>query len=364
MTVSDIGIVDTIDELTPEWFTGVLRDGGTLSQTAAVSAVRASPIGNGQAGMVVRCELDYDGDSEAVPPSVVVKLSSPDPGKRQVGVALGMYESEVYFYKSIAPLAGIAVPRLHWADVEPDTGRFTILLEDLSCSCEVGDMIAKATPEQAQLAFAELVNLQSRLWNDPRLRSLPWLADTSSAQLLFDPVASAVEPFKAAYGDRLEPEHLALVERLGPKASAWPAKALVDPLVVIHGDFRLDNMMFGVAADTRPITILDWQGCRLGPPLLDLSVFLGSCMSTEDRRAHERDLLRGYHEGLLAEGVRDFSFDDCLESYRISALYPFLLTVSMSMFLAHTDRDREVWTQFLRGTAELVSDVGADALLD
>ena len=82
-------------------------------------------------------------------------------------------------------------------------------------------------------------------------------------------------------------------------------------------------------------------------------------MSAEDRRAHERDLLRGYHQGLVDAGVRDFTFDDCLESYRISALYPFLLTVSMSMFLAHTDRDREVWTQLLRNSAELVADLGS-----
>jgi aminoglycoside phosphotransferase (APT) family kinase protein len=177
---------------------------------------------------------------------------------------------------------------------------------------------------------------------------------------LNDSVAPAIESFKEAYGHRLEPEHVALVERLAPNASTWPAKALVDPLVVIHGDYRLDNMMF----DSSPgVTILDWQACRLGPPLLDHSIFLGSCMSTEQRRACELDLLRSYHERLCDAGVRDFSFDDCIESYRISSLYPFLLTVSMSMFLAHTDRDREVWTLLLSGAAAIVADYKADELL-
>jgi hypothetical protein len=196
------------------------------------------------------------------------------------------------------------------------------------------------------------------------LRSLPWLADPARAQVMFDAVAPAIEPFKEAYGHRLEPEHVALVERLGPLASTWPAKALVDPLVVIHGDYRLDNMLFGTAPGTPAISVLDWQACRLGPPLLDHSIFLGSCMSTEERRAHEPDLLRGYHDGLVAAGVRDFTFEDCMESYRISVLYPFLLTVSMSLFLAHTDRDRDVWTQLLRGTAELVLDLDAAAVLE
>ena len=61
---------------------------------------------------------------------------------------------------------------------------------------------------------------------------------------MFDAVAPAIESFKEAYGHRLEPEHVALVERLGQKAATWPAKALVDPLVVIDGDYRLDNMMY------------------------------------------------------------------------------------------------------------------------
>src|SRR5262249_21520314 len=160
-------------------------------------------------------------------------------------------------------------------------------------------------------------------------------ADPAPAQLLFDAVASAVEPFKQAYGDRLEPEHIKLVERLGPKAPRWPAKALVDPLVVVHADYRLDNMLFGIGQGTPPLIVLDWQACRLGPPLLDQAIFLGTSMSIEDRRANERVLLSAYHDGLLNAGVRGFTWEDCVQSYRISSLYPFLLTVSLSLSLAH-----------------------------
>jgi aminoglycoside phosphotransferase (APT) family kinase protein len=357
-------IADSIDDLTTEWFTSALREGGTIPARGFVTEARSELIGTGQVGSVVRSELAYDAAGPGAPASVVVKLPATDPSRRQTGIVMGLYESEVRFYKEIAPLAAIAVPRLHWADVEPDKGRATLVIDDLTGCTDAGDMITGSTPEQAELAFAELVKLQAPLWNDPGLRELPWLADTSRAQVLFDAVAPAVGPFKEAYGDRLEPEHIALVERLAPKASSWPAKALVDPLVPIHGDFRLDNMMFGTGADMPAITILDWQASRLGPPLLDHTIFLGSCMSIAQRRAHERDLLRGYHEGLLASGVRDFTFDDCLESYRRSSLYPFLLTVSMAMFLGKTDRDREIWTRLLRGAAQIVQDTGAADFLD
>jgi aminoglycoside phosphotransferase (APT) family kinase protein len=355
-------IVDTPEDLTADWFTSALREGGTITEDVSVTAATSELIGTGQVGMVVRAELVYAGGEG--PPSLVVKLPPREQGARGIGVAMGLYESETRFYKEIAPLAEINVPHLHWGAVDAATGRITLVIDDLTGCAEVGDMIATSTPEQAELAFAELVKLHAPLWNDHRLRSLPWLSDPARAQVLFDAVAPAIEPFKEAYGHRLEPEHVALAERLGPKAASWPAKALVDPLVPIHGDYRLDNMMFGTAPGAQALTIVDWQASRLGPPLLDHSIFLGSCMTTEDRRAHEQDLLRGYHEGLLAAGVSGFDWEDCLQSYRISSLYPFLLTVSMSLFLAHTDRDREVWTQLLRGCAELVSDHDAADLLD
>jgi hypothetical protein len=359
-------IVDTIDELTPEWFTSALRQGGTIREKMTVIAARNELLGSGQLGMVVRSELTYDRGgtgADQAPGSVVVKLPAEDPTRRQTGVAMGLYESEIRFYKEIAPRAGIAVPRLHWADLEPNTGRMTLVIDDLTDRAEVGDMIARATPEQAELAFGELAKLHASLWNNASLRELRWLADPARAQMLFDSVPAAVEPFKRAYADRLEPRHIALIERLGPNAPQWPTAALIAPLVVVHGDFRLDNMMFGTTPQAPPIAILDWQATRLGPPLLDHSIFLGSCMSTEDRRAHEWDLLRSYHERLLAAGVTGFDWNDCIQSYRISALYPLLLTVSFSLLLGKTERDRDMWTQLLRGAADLVYDHDAGDLL-
>ncbi|MHB8693730.1 MAG: phosphotransferase [Solirubrobacteraceae bacterium] len=357
-------IADTPQDLTADWFTAVLRAGGTLADDAAVTSARSELIGTGQVGMVVRSELSYDRPPGSdAPASVVVKLASEEPSSRQVGMVMGLYESEIRFYKEIAPLTGIALPRFHWGDVEPETGRVTLVLDDLTASAAAGDPLAGSTPEQAELAFAELVKLQAPLWNDRRLRSLSWLADTARTQLMFDAVAPMIEPFKAAYADRLEPEHVRLVERLGPRAPGWLAKVMVDPLVVIHGDFRIDNMLFGTTPGATAVTIIDWQTCRLGPPLLDATIFLCSCMTPQDRRAHEHDLLRRYHEGLVAHGVRDFSIEDCFESYRRCALYPFLLGISMSLSINHTDRARDLGAHVMRCAAELVQDLGAGDFL-
>jgi aminoglycoside phosphotransferase (APT) family kinase protein len=123
-------------------------------------------------------------------------------------------------------------------------------------------------------------------------------------------------------------------------------------------------MLFGTVPGAPPVTVIDWQACRLGPPLVDHAIFLAGCMSTEDRRATERDLLRRYHAGLVANGVEGFTFEDCLESYRRSSLYPFLLAVGMSLAISHTDRARQLSAQVLRGAAQLVLDLGAAEFLD
>jgi hypothetical protein len=55
------------------------------------------------------------------------------------------------------------VPALYAAGLDAASGRFTLLLEDLSSTMDVGDMVGGGTPDQAALAIAELVPLQAPL---------------------------------------------------------------------------------------------------------------------------------------------------------------------------------------------------------
>jgi aminoglycoside phosphotransferase (APT) family kinase protein len=218
--------------------------------------------------------------------------------------------------------------------------------------------------EHAELAVLELVKLQAPSWDGPVVLEKPWIADPIRTQMLFGSVPAAVEPFLARFAPRLEPEHVQLVRDLGPKAAAYPERAWRRPFVVAHGDYRLDNMMFGVGSAAPPISIIDWQAVRLAPPLIDAAIFLGACVNPTDRREHEHDLLRRYHEGLVASGVTGFTFTDCLESYRRCSLYPFLLTIAVSMTLEQTERGDAMWARMVRDTADLIRATGASDVLD
>ena len=154
---------------------------------------------------------------------------------------------------------------------------------------------------------------------------------------------------------------MALVERLAPKAAEYPAKAWQGPLVVTHGDYRLDNLLFS-DGDKPTATVIDWQSVLLGPPLIDAGIFLGTCLTPEARREHQDDLLKRFHDGLVAGGVTGFSFDDCRESFRICSLYVFLLGVGTSVMLQQTERGDQMFVALLTQTAELVDDLGAAEL--
>jgi hypothetical protein len=356
-------IADSVEDLTPEWFTSALRDGGTIGPDVTVTSASSALIGTGQLGLVVQTDLGYDAPG-GLPTSLITKLPSRDEGSRRLGAMLGVYEAEVRFYQEIVPLVGAEIPALHWGDIEPETGRFTLVIDNLSPACQVGDMVAGCSLEHAELAVLELVKLQAPSWDSPAVLDKKWIADLSRTEMLFAAVPAAVDAFVERFAPSLEPEHVKLVRHLGPRATGYTERVWKRPFVVAHGDYRLDNLMFGTEPAAPPVSIIDWQAARLAPPLVDAAVFLGSCLDPADRRAHEKDLLRSYHEGLVAAGVVGFTPEDCFESYRRSSLYPFLLTIAFSMTLEQTERGDIMWARMVRDTADLIRATGASGLLD
>jgi phosphotransferase family enzyme len=354
-------ITDTIAELTPQWFTEALRESGTLDATTEVTGAQCEPFGVGQTASLVRAHLVYAGGGG--PASVIVKQPSADVGRRGLATAMGFYRAEVRFYEEVAPRVQVASPRAYWSGLDETSGRFTLVLEDLADGADAGDMLAGATPEQAALAVLELVRLQAPLWDDPWIAEREWLRDLTTTRMFFAAAGQGLQPFLERFGDSLEPDHVALVERLAPKAAAAFDEIWRPPFVVAHGDYRLDNMLFGRRAGALSICLVDWQTARSAPPGIDLAVFLATCVDVATRRATERDHLRTWADGLRDAGVQGFGFSEAWESYRAASLYPLLICVATAATLGQTERDERLWRQISQGAAALVADTEADRIL-
>ena len=342
-------IVTGADTLSAEWFSSVLG--------ATVTDVQVEPVGGGLIARMVRARLEYDSDTDA-PRSVVVKFPTDDQGSLGLALAMGMYELEVRFYQDVAPhLNDMSIPRCHLAEHDADSGMFTLVLEDLSGSTMPGDVLTPCTLDECAAALKELAKFQAPLWNSNAMQQLDWLTDSRRTLGVFDSLPAGLEPFIARFGAALEPEHVELFRSVLPKSGEW-VRGWAAPTVVQHGDFRSDNLLFG---HNPAVTVIDFQTIRLGPPGLDPAYFLGSSLTTEDRRAYERDLISGYHRQLLDHGVTDFDFDDCWTAYRAGAMYGVFLFVGMASQVESTERGDRVIVNQIKRYADMAIDLDAPA---
>ena len=347
---AELEVLRTPEELTPEWLAAALDSG-------AIESLQLRKIGTGQMSETTRVAITYAGEEKG-PASVVLKTPSTDEGSRTTGVGLGIYDREVRFYRELAPRIGGPLADCHFAAIAPD-GSFTIVLEDLEPASQ-GDQIAGCTVEQARLAIDSLAQLHAPVFGDPQLGATPWLNQgTMLTQAL---VAQLLEGFIERHGQHVAPEHLEVCRRFVASLDGW-TQEVRPPLGLVHGDYRLDNMLFGEPGAPRPFAAVDWQTVGWGQVMTDASYFLGGSLTVEDRRAHEQELLREYHGALHDHGVRGFGWEECWEGYRRQAFLGVLMTVVPAMLVQRTERGDEMFLVTLARHAQQVLDLDAIELL-
>lgn len=346
-------VIERPADLTADWLTTVLG-AGTVTQFGF------DRIGTGQMSECYRVSLTYADAATAGPESVVLKVAATDVNSRQTGLALGLYEREVRFYTDIAPgLPGPVAP-CHHAAYNAETGAFDLLLGD-AAPAVVGDEIRGATVEQATLALAELGRVHGPLLGNATLADADWLnRESPMNQVLLGQLWAG---FADRYGDAIAPEHRAVCERLVAVFDAYlDAESAADrPHGLIHGDYRLDNMLFGQAGADRPLTVVDWQTVSWGPAFTDVAYFLGCALPVEDRRAHYDALLRAYHEALGAQAPVDL--DTVRDGVRRQSFFGVMMAIVSSMLVARTERGDEMFMTMLHRHCEHVLDTDALAAL-
>lgn len=304
------------EELTPAWFQDVLRE---RHPDATVSGADVAVIsaGVGFVGIVARATLSYSGESGEAPTELIVKLPSPDPGSRMIGVAFGLFEREVRFYSDIASECGMDVPGCYFAAYDAGTGSSVLVLEALN-EGRFGDQVAGASGEDAAAAIDSLAKMHATWWESPKLSSHTWI--TSGIENIKQPIAMMYE---AAWQPAMQRLGHLLPENLREAAPALGRRAIrtLDSFhgreeTLCHGDFRQDNLFFPSGAPGSVIAC-DWQSPGRAPAFADIAYFIGGSLPTEVRRANEQDLLKRYWEGLRAGGVNGYSFDQLLEDYRL-----------------------------------------------
>ena len=345
-------LIERPTDLTADRLTDIL--GG-----AAVRDFTVERIGTGQMSECYRVALTY-ADEKAGPASVVLKVAAADPSSRQTGLAMGLYEREVEFYTSTAPgLDGPIAPCYH-AAYDPATGAFDLVLGD-AAPAVVGDEISGATAEQARLALSQLALVHGPLLDDQTLAANDRVNRESPVNQAL--IAALYAGFIERYRDQIAEQHREVCERLVQTFDAYLAAEAErnGPRGLIHGDYRLDNMLFGQPGADRPLTVVDWQTVTWGPAFTDVAYFLGCALPIERRREHYDTLLAAYTEALgPAAGV---TVDDVREGVRRQSFFGVLMSIVSPMLVERTERGDQMFMAMIARHCQHVLDTDALAIL-
>ncbi len=130
---------------------------------------------------------------------------------------------------------------------------------------------------------------------------------------------------------------------------------------LVHGDYRLDNMLFGQSGADRPLTVVDWQTVTWGPATMDVAYFLGCALADDVRRDNYDALLGAYHTALGPAPL--LSVDDVREGVRRQAFFGVMMAIVSSMLVERTERGDEMFMTMLRRHSQHVLDTDALATL-
>jgi hypothetical protein len=306
------------DEVTADWMTAALARDFPGVEVEAVTVAMRDDGTNRRA----RLALTYR-PGPAGPNVVFVKAV--DPGHRElVKLTSGLLHEPRLFNSNIE--LPVEHPRVYAAPIDEAAEDFLLVMEDLmDRGADPRDATRPLTVGQAADGIRGLARMHGAFWGERLDRpGLEWL-----------------DPFVEWDGMQYAPLPAAL-DRLGSAAPASVHALSIDHLIegiwkpfirtltgsrggaptLLHGDAHVGNTYL---LPTGAVGFLDWQVARRGNFSLDLGYFLQGAITTEDRRAHERELLEVYRNELELPAAELPSAKEIWLRYRASVAHGLTL---------------------------------------
>jgi Phosphotransferase enzyme family len=317
------------EDITPEWLTAVLA---AKAPGAQATALALGPEDNGSAARrKIAVTWNQAGIDACLPDRLFCKSTFELPSRIVLGVSGGAF-GETVFLRDIRPHYDIVAPVCHFAGYNAETINSIIIMRDISD--EVVSFCDHHTPmprERAESQMRLLARLHGQGYANPQIRAamepLPTWPRFYKNTEGFGAEAMAKNGFLAA--EEVIPGRLfARFDEYWPLALESVALHERLPLTVAHGDVHLKNWYI---AGNGEMGLSDWQCVSRGHWGRDVCYAIGSALSTEDRRAWEKDLLALYLAQLTAEGGPQIAFEEAWLHYRqqlVTALVWWTLTLT------------------------------------
>ena len=339
-------------EFTADWFTDLFQE----QYGAAVLDVSREVIGTGVGfvGEIHRCSLMWDANRDDLPTSVIVKVPSKLPLNRSLGEGLQLYEREVVAYEKLSrnmglpmpsvlysamdddptpwldtvitflfsrlPLGGVSwltVKFLELASKNPRLRRYVLVLEDIA-DARPPSQVEGGSLDDALISLATLAKFHAHHWMNEesiavsdRIWALNRLPKVSQASY-----ARNREEFIGRFGELVGDEKMRVIDDTQDRLEDLLAPLAQDPWTLLHGDYRLDNIMFRPNGE---IVVIDYQLLSKGRPGWDVAYFITTALSA-DYKSEEETMLKHYHETLLRAGITNYSFEELVDDVELTKL--------------------------------------------
>lgn len=315
------------DQATPAWLTGILRQQGFLPN-GEVLAIQTQPNAAFNSHST-HLQANYSTDAPSgIPDRFLLKCNLQQPWAIPAGVR------EATFYQTIAnwPDHPAMIAPCYDAAIDPGTGNSHILLQDLSAT-HVAPVIPNLyfdnllAEEYLDQVIDTLVRLHAFWWQHSQLGSgitqlASWCKDETSIRHQQQQWQTAWHDLCEKDGEWFPAQLTTLFETvLTHQFALWerytkPRFTTLSQLTLTHGDTYLSNFLCPRSGQAGITYLIDWQGPEVHRSAMDLVNLLATLWTPPYRAEREVRALKRYHQGLIAQGVAGYTWQDLVVDYR------------------------------------------------
>jgi hypothetical protein len=357
LNIETISLPVSFDDVTAELLTQLLQGAapGVVVESLAISDVTEGT------GSRARLTLAYNqaGADAGLPKTMWLKSWLND--LKSFHLAAGSIIGEIVFYRFAGRLP-VRAAGSYYSGIDA-SGQGLVLMEDMVAS--KARFLSSDMPldlQQVRDGLDQLARLHGAYWDialpDPSVL-WPTLPNRGPlAEIMRDQVVPAqAEALRQPHLEGKLPAELLVDGVFGNAMLKLFDLASQAPLCLIHFDPHLGNLALNEKGEA---VFVDWQFFRIGNWSHDVSYFVASALTPENRRAWERDLLRYYLERLAAHGGTPPSFDAAWKAYGAGQLYGVFAWVNthlsmQTMETIYTILSRHLEAMTDLGTLELLS---------
>ena len=339
--------IANLDQVSNQWLTQVLTDSGALiAGSVTAFTLRRDERRLSKVGYL---ELVYSPDAKgACPANLFLKICATDLN----GDFLG--PSEVNYYaRDYVGVEGLPILTCYDAVYSAELGAYHILLDDVSATHR--ESHGRMPTLDYGLALAEgLARMHALWWGAARLAAGGEPIPTAAHIERYVSIARAgLQPMLESCRDEIDSRwEIALFDIF----DHHPAKMVErtangNGFTLVHGDANPGNILAPVHGD-RPVYLIDRQ-----PFDWSLTTWIGASdiaymtvhwWEPDVRRELEIPILRRYHDHLLANGVTDYSWEQLLLDYRLSAVQSVYVASEWCRFEDDCAELKWLWLMQLR----------------